>query len=124
MAGVKVATQTPPVRSGRRVVFLTLDDSTGPIDLTFFEDVQGPYAATVFHSWLLLARGIVRRTGPKGISLRATGAWELGSLQEAWTRGGITAVRESLDAADRAARQRAKSVRTLTALTAWTAASG
>jgi error-prone DNA polymerase len=49
-AGVKVATQTPPVRSGRRVVFLTLDDSTGPVDATFFEDVQGPYAATVFHS--------------------------------------------------------------------------
>ncbi|MEO6144179.1 MAG: DNA polymerase III subunit alpha, partial [Dermatophilaceae bacterium] len=31
VAGVKVATQTPPVRSGRRVVFLTLDDSTGPV---------------------------------------------------------------------------------------------
>jgi error-prone DNA polymerase len=36
VAGVKVATQTPPVRSGRRVVFLTLDDSTGPVDATFF----------------------------------------------------------------------------------------
>ena len=50
VAGVKVATQTPPVRSGRRVVFLTLDDSTGPVDATFFEDAQGPYAATVFGS--------------------------------------------------------------------------
>ncbi len=100
VAGVKVATQTPPVRSGRRVVFLTLDDSTGPVDLTFFEDVQGPYAATVFHSWLLLARGVVRRTGPKGISLRATGAWELSALQESWTTGGIVAVREALDTAD------------------------
>ena len=27
VAGVKVATQTPPIRSGRRVIFLTLDDS-------------------------------------------------------------------------------------------------
>ena len=78
VAGVKVATQTPPVRSGRRVVFLTLDDSTGPVDATFFEDVQGPYAATVFGSWLLLVRGVIRRTGPRGISIRATGAWELG----------------------------------------------
>src|SRR6185503_1200402 len=34
VAGVKVATQTPPIRSGRRVVFLTLDDSTGPVDAT------------------------------------------------------------------------------------------
>ena len=56
VAGVKVATQTPPIRSGRRVVFLTLDDATGPVDATFFEDVQGPYAATVFHSWLLVVR--------------------------------------------------------------------
>ena len=28
VAGVKVATQTPPIRSGRRVVFVTLDDAT------------------------------------------------------------------------------------------------
>ena len=42
VAGVKVATQTPPIRSGRRVVFLTLDDGTGPVDATFFEDAQGP----------------------------------------------------------------------------------
>ena len=96
VAGVKVATQTPPIRSGRRVVFLTLDDATGPADLTFFEDVQGPYAATVFHSWLLLCRGVVRRTGPRGVSIRATGAWEMSALQEAWTSGGEAGVREAL----------------------------
>jgi error-prone DNA polymerase len=107
VAGVKVATQTPPIRTGRRVVFLTLDDATGPSDLTFFEDVQGPYAATVFHSWLLLCRGVVRRTGPRGVSIRATGAWELSALQDAWTSGGITAVRDALDAADKAAWERA-----------------
>ena len=92
VAGVKVATQTPPVRSGRRVVFLTLDDATGPVDATFFEDAQGPYAATVFHSWLLLVRGVLRRTGPRGASLRATGAWELPLLWDAWTEGGLEAV--------------------------------
>ena len=92
VAGVKVATQTPPVRSGRRVVFLTLDDATGPVDATFFEDVQGPYAATVFGSWLLLVRGVIRRTGPRGISIRATGAWELGVVHEAWRSGGLPAV--------------------------------
>jgi len=97
IAGVKVATQTPPVRSGRRVVFLTLDDSTGPVDATFFEDAQGPYAATVFGSWLLLVRGITRRTGPRGISIRATGAWELGVVYEAWKSGGKAAVAELLD---------------------------
>ncbi len=101
VAGVKVATQTPPIRSGRRVVFLTLDDATGPVDATFFEDVQGPYAATVFHSWLLLVRGVVRRTGPKGVSLRATGAWELSGLAEAWRTGGVRAVEEIVEASPR-----------------------
>ncbi|HCB05963.1 MAG TPA: DNA polymerase III subunit alpha [Nocardioides bacterium] len=96
VAGVKVATQTPPIRSGRRVIFLTLDDSTGPVDATFFEDAQGPYAATVFHSWLLVVRGELRRTGYRGVSVRATGCWELPVLAAIWERDGIEAVRERL----------------------------
>ncbi|WP_369831998.1 DNA polymerase III subunit alpha [Blastococcus sp. TF02A-26] len=98
VAGVKVATQTPPIRSGRRVVFVTLDDGTGCTDSTFFEDVQGPYAATVFHSWLLVIRGVLRRTGPRGVSIRATGAWELPALYESWETGGLAAVAEQMAA--------------------------
>ncbi len=86
IAGVKVATQTPPIRSGRRVVFLTVDDTTGPADATFFEDAQGPYAATVFNSWMLVVRGEVRRTGPRGVSVRATGAWDLVHLHGVHTQ--------------------------------------
>jgi error-prone DNA polymerase len=96
IAGVKVATQTPPIRSGRRVVFVTLDDATGPLDATFFEDAQVGYASTVFHSWLLVIRGIVRRTGPRGISLNATGCWELPALQAAWEAGGLAEVAEAM----------------------------
>jgi error-prone DNA polymerase len=98
VAGVKVATQTPPIRSGRRVVFVTLDDACGPVDATFFEDAQGPYAATLFHSWLLVIRGHVRRTGPRGVSLRATGCWELPALHAAWQGGGLDAVAELMAA--------------------------
>jgi error-prone DNA polymerase len=101
VAGVKVATQTPPIRSGRRVVFVTLDDATGPVDATFFEDAQAGYAATVFHSWLLVIRGTVRRTGPRGISLNASGAWELTALREAWDTGGIAAVDAAMRAGQR-----------------------
>jgi error-prone DNA polymerase len=97
VAGVKVATQTPPIRSGRRVIFLTLDDATGPVDATFFEDVQGPYAATVFGSWLLVVRGVVRRTGRRGISVRATGAWDLGILHDRWATGGVDAVHDEIE---------------------------
>jgi error-prone DNA polymerase len=101
VAGVKVATQTPPVRSGRRVVFLTVDDGTGPIDATFFEDAQGPYATTVFSSWLLLVRGELRRTGRRGVSVRATGAWDLPALHGLWQRArsgedGVALVRAEL----------------------------
>ncbi len=96
VAGVKVATQTPPIRSGRRVIFLTLDDATGPVDATFFEDAQGPYAATVFHSWLLVVRGVLRRTGYRGVSVRATGCWELPVLDALWKRSGIDAVHDHL----------------------------
>jgi error-prone DNA polymerase len=85
-----------PGQEGRRVVFLTLDDSTGPVDATFFEDAQGPYAGTVFHSRLLLVRGVLRRTGPRGVSLRATGAWELPLLWEIWSASGPAAVRDLL----------------------------
>jgi error-prone DNA polymerase len=98
VAGVKVATQTPPIRSGRRVIFLTLDDGTGPVDATFFEDAQGPYAATVFHSWLLVVRGELRRTGPKGVSLRATGCWELPALHTIWRSDGIAGVQAAMAA--------------------------
>ena len=61
---------------------------TGPVDATFFEDAQGPYAATVFHSWLMVVRGELRRTGRRGVSLRATGCWELPQLHAAWDQAG------------------------------------
>lgn len=84
VAGVKVATQTPPTRSGQRVIFTTLEDGSGPVDVTFFESVQDECAATVFGSWLLVVRGNVRRTGPRAISLRATACWDLAELHRTW----------------------------------------
>ena len=77
VAGVRVALQTPPVRSGKRVIFLTIDDGFGCSDATFFSDVQEEFSEVLFKSRLFLVRGIVRRTGPRGVSIRATGAWEL-----------------------------------------------
>jgi len=82
VAGVKVALQTPPMRSGKRVMFVTLDDGFGCNDATFFDDVQKDYAATIRNSSLLLVQGEIRRTGPRGISIRATGAWDLQASYE------------------------------------------
>jgi error-prone DNA polymerase len=101
VGGVKVATQTPPIRSGHRVVFLTLDDGAGPVDATFFPDAQDPYAQTVFGSWLLLVRGRVRRTGDRGVSLRATGCWDLTLIHRMWLAEGAPGVHAVLESAPR-----------------------
>ncbi|WP_243711192.1 DNA polymerase III subunit alpha, partial [Actinomadura sp. KC216] len=99
VAGVKVATQTPAVRSGQRVIFATLDDATGPVDLTFFESVQDRCAATVFGCWLLVARGRVRRAGDgRAVSITADGCWDLNVLHEEWRRGGPDAARAAMAA--------------------------
>jgi error-prone DNA polymerase len=81
VAGVKVASQTPAVRSGQRIIFLTLDDATGPVDVTVFEKVQARCAKTVFHSFLLAVRGRLRRTGVRGVSIIAEEAYDLAALQ-------------------------------------------
>jgi len=80
VAGVRVATQTPPMRSGKRVVFISLDDGTGCSDSTFFEEAQAQTGAHLFRTRLLLIRGRTRRTGERGISLEASKAWDLREL--------------------------------------------
>jgi error-prone DNA polymerase len=84
VAGVKVALQSPPVRSGKRVIFLTLDDGYGCNDITFFEDVQKKHARLLYTERLFLVRGEIRRTGVRGISLRATDAWSLPDSYAKW----------------------------------------
>ena len=89
VAGVKVATQTPPVKSGQRIIFLSLDDATGVSDATFFESVHDRCAWTVFHSWLLVVEGTVHRTGRRGVSLNAEVVWDLRRLMHAWRDGSL-----------------------------------
>ncbi|UNO42888.1 DNA polymerase III subunit alpha [Streptomyces sp. MST-110588] len=92
VAGAKAATQTPPIRSGRRVIFTTLDDSTGLVDCAFFDDSHATCAHTVFHSWLLLVRGTVQRRGPRSFSVVASAAWNLAELAGLRREGGLAAV--------------------------------
>ncbi|MFI9310225.1 DNA polymerase III subunit alpha [Streptomyces triculaminicus] len=92
VAGAKAATQTPPVRSGRRVIFTTLDDGTGLVDCAFFDDSHAACAHTVFHSWLLLVRGVVQRRGPRSLSVVGAAAWDLAELVRLRAEGGLGAV--------------------------------
>ncbi|HEY1154999.1 MAG TPA: OB-fold nucleic acid binding domain-containing protein, partial [Arthrobacter sp.] len=93
VAGVRVATQTPPMRGGRRVVFISIDDGTGCVDSVFFHEAQESAGPLLFGTRLLLIRGTTRRTGPRGISISASMAWDLSRtetlpLPEATTAGG------------------------------------
>ncbi|MBQ1092029.1 DNA polymerase III subunit alpha [Streptomyces sp. B93] len=92
VAGAKAATQTPPVRSGKRVIFSTLDDGTGLVDLAFFDDSHDACAHTVFHSWLLLVRGVVQRRGPRSLSVVGAAAWNLAELLEVRREEGLEGV--------------------------------
>ncbi|WP_318207001.1 DNA polymerase III subunit alpha [Streptomyces sp. SJL17-1] len=103
VAGAKAATQTPPIRSGKRVIFTTLDDGTGLVDLAFFDDAHERCAHTVFHSWLLLVRGVVQRRGPRSVSVVGAAAWNLAELVELRASGGLEAVGDLLAEPDPAA---------------------
>ncbi|MDQ0747404.1 error-prone DNA polymerase [Streptomyces africanus] len=92
VAGAKAATQTPPIRSGKRVIFSTLDDGTGLVDLAFFDDSHDACAHTVFHSWLLLVRGVVQRRGPRSLSVVGAAAWNLAELLEVRREEGLEGV--------------------------------
>jgi error-prone DNA polymerase len=102
VAGAKVATQTPAVRSGQRIIFASLDDAAGLVDLAFFESVQDRCAARLFASWLLIVRGKVRRAGagPMAVTVNATECWDLPALEEIRKTGGMTAVHAAMAAGD------------------------
>ena len=84
IAGVRVATQSPPMRSGKRVVFISLDDGSGCADATFFDEAQRRASQVLFQNRLLLISGKTRRTGVRGVSVLAENAWDLRQLWSQW----------------------------------------
>ncbi|MFC4505408.1 MULTISPECIES: DNA polymerase III subunit alpha [Streptomyces] len=82
VAGVRASTQTPPIASGKRIIFVTLEDGSGLVDLAFFEDSHPTCAHTVFHSGLLLVRGTVQVRGTRR-TVVGTMAWDLDEIAAA-----------------------------------------
>ncbi|WP_331736209.1 DNA polymerase III subunit alpha (plasmid) [Streptomyces anulatus] len=82
VAGVRASTQTPPIPSGKRIIFVTLEDGSGLVDLAFFEDSHDRCAHTVFHSGLLLVRGTVTARGPRR-TVVGEQAWDLDQVATA-----------------------------------------
>jgi error-prone DNA polymerase len=92
VAGVRVATQSPPMRSGKRVVFITLDDGTGCSDATFFDQAQQRSSDVLFNTRLMVVSGKTRRTGVKGVSVMAENAWDLDQLWQQYRQKNLVAV--------------------------------
>ena len=59
VAGLPIRPHRPPTRSGRRVAFFSLEDETGLLDVTVFENVYHRYGQILFSGRLkpLLVRG-------------------------------------------------------------------
>ncbi|HYG60665.1 MAG TPA: hypothetical protein VD902_21535, partial [Symbiobacteriaceae bacterium] len=65
VAGVPVCPHRPPTKSGKVVVFMMLEDETGLVDVTIFEDVYQRYGHLIFTDPRppLAALGRVERRG-------------------------------------------------------------
>jgi len=61
MAGLVIRPHRPPTRSGRTVVFLTLEDEYGLMDVTVFEEVYKKYGRVIYNEPLLLVTGDISR---------------------------------------------------------------
>ncbi|MFD4210730.1 OB-fold nucleic acid binding domain-containing protein, partial [Micromonospora tulbaghiae] len=95
VAGVRASTQTPPIASGKRIIFVTLEDGSGLVDLAFFEDSHERCAHTIFHNGLLLVRGTVEARGPRRTVVGEM-AWDLDSLATSRATHGPQAVLDLL----------------------------
>jgi len=72
VAGLLINRQTPPTKSGQRIVFSTIEDEWGLVDVTLFERDQTPANAKAnMRSFAVLVEGQLRKTGAKGIGIIA-----------------------------------------------------
>jgi len=76
-AGLVVRPHRPPTRSGKTVVFLSLEDELGLTDVTVFESIYQKYGALIYQSPALLVAGSVSRRGD-GVSVIARSIQRLG----------------------------------------------
>lgn len=69
VAGRLTLVQTPPTKTGIRVMFVTIEDEWGLIDLVLFPQAQKLYAKKLLSNLLVLCKGRIRRLGKRDISI-------------------------------------------------------
>jgi error-prone DNA polymerase len=71
IAGSVIRYQTPPTRTGKRVVYIIMEDGSGVADVTVFSDVQEKCGSVLFRAGWMEVRGKVQRRGPQSLSIIA-----------------------------------------------------
>jgi error-prone DNA polymerase len=66
VAGIVIARQRPPIKSGQTVVFITLEDETGLIEVTVFERIYKQWGKVIFANSALIVDGILQKRGRYG----------------------------------------------------------
>ncbi len=73
VAGIVIARQRPPTRSGRTVIFVTLEDETGLTEVTVFERVYERWGKVIFSHSALVVEGTLQRRGRYGTVVMGEG---------------------------------------------------
>ena len=69
VSGMLILVHTPPTKSGKRVMFLTLEDETGLLDVVVFSKTQSRFAKLILTSEVLTLEGKLQRKGPGGLAI-------------------------------------------------------
>ena len=86
IAGLVIFFHTPPTRSGRRIIFATLEDETGLADAVIPPDVQERWGRIIYTSEVLAIRGRLKRQGRGGLSISVTAKYILPGLSGSFSR--------------------------------------
>jgi DNA polymerase III alpha subunit len=66
VAGIVISRQRPPIKSGRTVIFITMEDETGLLDVTVFERVYEKWGKVIFSNSALVVDGTLQKKGRYG----------------------------------------------------------
>jgi error-prone DNA polymerase len=69
ITGILVIVHTPPTKSGKRVMFITMEDETGLVDVVAFPKAQAGFARDILTSEVLTVEGRLQRLGKHGLSI-------------------------------------------------------
>ena len=69
VSGMLILVHTPPTKSGKRVMFLTLEDEMGLLEVVVFSKAQDRFAKLILTSEVLTLEGRLQRQGPTGLAI-------------------------------------------------------